>query len=482
MTIVPENVNWLLRYAIEWYADHPGQVIPKADWASQVASAMAEGDPWKIELGSQTITSVPPRVIPGLAAICLGLPSETLLEVIKHHGIYCDHFDDCDYSRRDHDDEAPPLSDKHLHSLDAWSVTKAFVDAMCLDDQYFHILEDHLKSGESDNIEMACLLSKCENLWPCTALKSYVSHVSDGTLEEAETIPRITSVETFKSSHVQLETMTGDEILTLLERSGNLTPGVNSEGGFQAFHQFFSTLFKESRHCTRYRFITDAINRVEDPIRLAAIVDRLREVIPNMSTDEDHFREMRRLLNESRYGELFDSMVVKLNLLPISGLHLQHELYIEMSQPSPLNEYFQPETTLKMLQDELLQISPAVFRKHHFNAISTFAEKWRVPQNMDGVDAHQLLIHILSGLEAYKGQSHYDKWTLKTDEFVERATEAVGRMSQVIAKFGNVDYTRFSGLSSHSQSLLARHGFEIKKMPGINNSDKGALLNDALGL
>lgn len=482
MTDNPENVNWLLQYAIEWYADHPGQQIPKSDWDSQVASAMAHGDLWLIEQGSQVITSVPPRVIPGLAVICLGLSPETLLGVIKHHSIFCGHLDNCDYSRRNYEDKSPPQGENHLLSLNAWSITKSFVEAMCLDDEYVGILENYLLSDDSLDIEMACLISNRERLWPRTAISKHVNLIAAGTLAEAETIPRITSVETFRSSHVPLESMTGDEILTLLERSGNLTAGVNSEGGFQAFHQFFSTLFKESRHCTRYRFITDAINRVEDPIRLAAIVDRLREVIPNMSTDEDHFREMRRLLNESRYGQLFNSMVVKLNLLPISGLHLQHELYSEMSQPSPLNEYFQPEETLKMLQDELLQVSPADFRKHHFYAISTFAEKWRVPQNMDGVDAHQMLIHILSGLEAYKGQSHYDKWTLKTDEFVERATEAVGRMSQMIAKLGNVDYSRFSALSSQSQSLLVSHGFEIKKMPGINNSDKGALLNDALGL
>jgi hypothetical protein len=479
----PENVNWLLQFAIEWYADHPGQQIPEDEWESQVNCAWDHCDLWKIELGAVVIESVPSRVVPGLAAICLGLSSEVLLEVIKHHDIQCDHLNACNYSLRDVENEAPSLSDKSLFSLDEWNVTKAFVDAMCLDDQYVGILENHLTSEESADTEMACLLSSVQDLWPCTALSKHVAMIAAGTMDEAEFLPRsTTSIEMFKESHVPLESMTGDEILTLLERSGNLTLGVNNESGYPRFHQFFTTLFKESRHCTRYGLITDAINCVEDPIRLAAITERLLEVLPNMSTDETHFREIQQLLDKNRYGSVTSSMVIKLNMLPISDLQLQHELRTEPSQSSPLNEFFRPEETLKMLQDELIQLDPAHFRKHHFDAISIFATNWRVPQNMEGVDISQLLVHILSGFESYARQFHCDKWSLNTDEFVELATDAVGQLSQMISKLGNVDYSRFSVLSSKSQSLLASHGFEIKKMPGISNHDRGALLSDALGL
>lgn len=478
----PENVNWLLQYAIEWYADHPGQQIPKEEWESQVTCAWEHGDLWKIELGPVVIEFVPPRVVPGLAAICLGLSSEVLLEVIKHHDIQCSHLESCNFSIRDIESEFPNPSDKSLFRLDAWSVTKAFVDAMCNDDQYVEILENHLIEEERCDIEMACLLSNREALWPSTALSKHVSLAAEGTLDDTAFTPRIISVGTFRDTHAPLESMTVDEIITLLERSGNLTLGVNCENGLQSFHRFFSTIFQESQNFTRYQLIINAINRVEDPIRLATIADRLREVLPDMSRDEKHFRAMQQLLNESRYGSVIDSLVIKLNLLPIADLQLEHEIRTEPSQTPHLNEFFRPEETLKMLQDELIQVRPENFRKPHFDAISMFALNWRVPQNMEGVDIPRLLVHILSALESYERQFHYDKWTLRTDEFVVFATDAVGHLSQMISKLGSVDYLSFSVLSSKSQSLLASHGFEIKKMPGISNHDKGALLSDAIGL
>jgi hypothetical protein len=491
MTENSESVTWLLRFAVEWYLDHPGQQIPHEVWSAEVEAANDRIELWNIYFRTQVITNVQPRIIPALAAICTGASEASLLAVIKHHGIQCIDLENCDFSWDDYEGESSWPGVDGLLSLDSWRVTKSIVDAMCLDDQLAEKLAEHLEDYQDhDEFDIASLLTNRSNLWPSTKLNEYLSRIPSDSFDEGEIIPPIIGAATFKDVNVNFDTFSDDQILTMLDHSGNLTPGVVSENGFLKWqvYMFFSYLFNEAHESANYRRMIEAMNRIEDPARLAVITDRLLEAVADYDNDqpgkgEELLRKMRELLDANRFRRVLDSMVLRLNLLPVSSLLQNHQTHGDSSNASELSEFFpDKDQALVKLHEELKELAPTAFRKPHFKAIGTLVEEWPFLQDMAGIDLHQLLMKTLEGLEAYRISVHLDRWNMRTDEFVLNAAKEVGKLSQMVSKLDIVDYARFSGLSSQSKALLAGNGFDIKKFTGISNQDKGTLLSDVLGL
>lgn len=484
-----KSVTWLFRLAIEWYKDNPGQQIPLDMWAEQVRASENNEDLKVIYFGRQAVKKFDYNMIPALAAIAMHAPSSQLLEIIKHHEIT---IVDANYLSFPWCIEVPSEpGDDQLLTLDLWLVTKAFVDAMSLDDDLTGKLEENwLRFQDEEAFDIACLLSDKARLWSKTQISEHIELRRAGQAAEGTPCPRVISGDTLKDAKLKFDELSDEQVLIILDRSGNLLPDVDVENGFSHFEtaDFFSKLFCDDEDRGNYNRMIQAMNRVEDPVLIESIANRMLAAIPDLDDTGDGLgvkllEAIRSNLDHGRYGQVLDNMVIKLCVLPLSHMAIGRSEQQEAGKSRVEREFCEGgERILKSLFDELSGLTPSSWRWRHFNAIGRLMSEWNVPQDLTGVDQHRLLTLTLSALETYQGTDHFSHMGEKVDWLAEDAEGHVKKLVEFVSKTINTDYERFATLPSASKALLASNGFDIKKLPGISNQHKGAVLSQGLGL
>lgn len=91
---------------------------------------------------------------------------------------------------------------------------------------------------------------------------------------------------------------------------------------------------------------------------------------------------------------------------------------------------------------------------------------------------------MFSGLDAYIGLDSTDISIddLYINDLMKEAIDEADSFASIINKDSNIDYKMLSGLSSTSKSILAKNGFDIKRLPGMTMKDKGNVLSSQLGI
>jgi hypothetical protein len=483
-----KNVTWLFRLAIEWYKDHPGQQIPHALWDEHTQASEKNEDKKVIYFREHAVKKFDYDMIPALAAITLGVPPEQLLAVLKHHAntVYQIH----DFKSQSWSELPSEPGDDQLLIPNAWNVLKGLVDAMSLDTKMTDVLDGELQQyQDNDELEVACLLSGSQILWQKTHLSEHFDLRKSGSVDPRES-PRLISADTLKEVEVNFNDLSDEQVLSILDRSGNLLADVDAENGFKAIETvgFFRKLFCDSQNRGNYNRIIEAMNRTEDPVMITAIADRLLAAIPDFENRDrgegvDFLETIRRDLDQTRYGHVLESMVIKLCALPIYYMARAKNDQYERSKSRIQRDFHASGSKIfKLLSDELKDLAPSAWRKRHFDAIGTLISEWNVPQDLTGFDLHGLLIEALIALETYKATDHLDYLNEKMDWCAEEAEGHVKKLIHFASKAIDIEYDRFAGLSSGSKALLASHGFDLRKLPGISNRDKGTLLSEGLGL
>jgi hypothetical protein len=251
---------------------------------------------------------------------------------------------------------------------------------------------------------------------------------------------------------------------------------------------FFGKLFTAKDNRGNFDIIIQAMNRTEDPAMIAAIADRLLAAISDYQDGANglgvmFFEAISKKLDPSRYGHVLDNMVLKLCLLPIYDMaNIKSEEYERSQTPTQRDFCNSGAVILKRLNDELKDLTPKDWRRRHFDAIGTLISEWSVPQDLAGIDLHEFLIQTLSALEAYKATDHLDYLGEKMDCCADEAERHVKTLIRFVSKTIEVDYDRLAALPSASKALLVSGGLTLRKLPGINNQDKGALLSEGLGI
>jgi hypothetical protein len=460
-------------------------------WNQQVLTSQQNGEMKIIYFGLQALKRLDYNMIPALAAIALRVAPEELLDVVKHHNIT---VDDVNYVSFPWCIAPPPIApepgDDQLLSPSEWPVLKAFVDAMTLDDELTANLEAHLRRfQDGDEFEVACLLSSKPRLWAKSQLTEHFDLRRNGKALGIP-CPRVISADTLKDVGVKFDELSDDEVLSLLDRSGNLLPDVDAENGFLPIETsgFFQLLFGVSKNTGNYKRMIEAINRAEDPKMISSIADRILAAIPDFANRDSgegvqFLESMRESLDQDRYGHVFDSVVIKLGVLPIHYMaNVKNERY-EQAKSLAQREFCEAGNRIfKLLDDELKDLAPNAWRKRHFAALGTLISEWNVHQDLTGVDLQGLLIKTLSALEAYKAAEHQNYVGAKIHWCAEEAEGHAKKLAQFVSKTIDIDYERLAALPSASKALLVSLGLDLRKLPGINNRDKGALLSEGLGL
>ena len=492
------DVAWLIYQARDFYLKNPGQQIPHEVWDNLCEQVdFDEHYERSAKIGQNYQQGLENNIIPSIAAISLGVSTEQVAKTLEHHEVCADFFLRCVFSN--HQVEGfEDIPDEATHeTLNPWNITREMINAICLiSGSAQELAKDMLGNGEeyghNHHLELACLLSDQACLWPVIRLKAHFSERLSEYLPDEENKPKITSILAFKDT-IDFNTLSNAQILQMLERSGNLHRDVVSENGFDGdlansfLREMFTGMFEED-DCKNFSRMIEALNSVQDPDLLAKLNARIIAAL----ADSDYqiwfdrmqtMKQMERHLDHQRYAPVIQSMLLKLNVLPVRAADkLRDDSILSILIPS-FDEFDEhPDQVFKRLYDEIKELSPAEYRKPHFQAISIMINDWRKPQDLSKADWQGFLITALAALEHYQATTHYDKNGYSTDYYKDLAVASVKALCGLVSHHCNVDYTRFSDIPSASKVFLAANGFEIKKLPGINRRDKGHLLSDGMGL
>jgi hypothetical protein len=370
-------------------------------------------------------------------------------------------------------------------TFSSWHATQALVKAFCLKKEFTaDFLEKSDTIYRSPEFRISLLTVQDPDLWPITTMREHVRLGKEGALDSEHESMEPTTINNFRSDHVDFELFSDKQILALLNRSGNLCLEATCEYGFYA--NFFHGLFRSADTSKNLRRIIQVINDLEDPALVEKIRLRIAENMANSATDsqkEGVFAlQGMQLLDQSKYGSILQSFVMTLCVLP-AGIIEDASEYDHPSSPAFLNDYCKtPEKALLRLQEELMATPVEDFRIQHFNALGRFSSKWRHEQDFTGVDLQGLLIHCLEAFQVYSHTVHITLASMVTTDMADETREYMESLIGYAMKHIEPDYQRFEHLSQNTQVMLANGGMEVRKLPGLSRTDRGKILVDQLGL
>lgn len=483
----------LYEFARGWYAAEINAPQPIPEWnqlVSDLQNSEATNEPLGIYLGEKFAKPVDHSMIAVIAAISVGMPRESLLEVIKQNDLTVKSILKCKFADVNYGDEG---DDEYVFVEDEfnpvemtpWHITHEIIQAVSLDPDLSRVLAAEYSAGDTtQNLQVAAAFAKDEAFWPSKGIKNALETGirNRGPLEQATPSTNVLYC------GANFASMPDDEIIQFLENSGNLMPECSQENGFE--NSFFRALFIKvsEKHGKNLIALANALNNVEDPDQLASLDERI--LIKLCEYEYDDFtggfpvlQGIQMSLHESKYPSIRNSMIFKLNAMPLERIEKIKEDNLDEHLGTGTDQFFnEPQTIFASLSKELMGVAPEDFRKGHFRAIGEFLEHRVHEQDLAQVDLNAVLLKAMQGLEAYQATIHFDYKGTPNEKLKVQAQDHIARLISWLEPKMDMDYGSFARLSSSSQAMLASSGFDIKQLPNMTRRDRGEVLSNQLGL
>lgn len=487
------DVTELLHRAQDWFRDSPKEQIPHKTWGLATRNAINQG---QISVSHDEFGVIfdDPSIIPALAAITLGASTEQLAAILTHHGVTAKVVAQavCVTKPENHQRAT-------RQSLSSWNTANQLVQGMCFDSDNGRKFATEIADIPVDShLEIAYLLAPTEELWPITKIRRYMAGVDDGTIDVVHGKALKTSDFCFSFVQTDLGLMGDQQLLMMMERAGYLLPGASAEYGFK------NTLFYKNlcmnispKKPNNFTALARVVDRIEDQSLVQTMCKLIAESLGNHdfrgSLEGQEVINQLANLNQEKFGSLSQSTVLKLNVLPFDLVanfrkYEPDENSTDSSNPGyeqPFTRhpfYEQRATVLKTIGEELMALDASDFRSEHFKAIHRGTVEWNYTQDLEGIDLKALLTHVLIGWDSYQAKQNDPANGFTPDLLSASAGEHLSGLIKLVASTTKPDYQAFSSFSSAAKALLARNGYDIRQLPGINNKDRGRVLCDELGL
>jgi hypothetical protein len=479
MQIMSEDVSHLFNKALDWFKGSPDEQIPLELWRKGFGSASSR---LSISDGVTIVDNVSSAIIPVLAAISLGATTEQLSEIMLHHQVTATDLARCNYLSALKLYTGQPKS-----NLTPWSVARRMVEAFCSKPVLTkEFLSDYPLTSKSPEHQIAVLLSDQPDLWPVTKARKFIGDIDAGRLQ-AGFIYDFLELSTLEMAQIDFNYLTNKEILLILDRSGQFCLEATVEYGFT--NEFFLELLKKpnAEGTVARNRILEAINSVEDSTLIKQIIHRIAECLPTVWNGgiggAQLLAEVRQNLDQAKYGELTTSMVLKLAVLTQPGLRglviTSHEL---LNEPCFDALVSRPQSVLSQLHAELISVDVKAFRTLHFKSICNAFWEGMPDQDISIPSLQELFTHTLKAFELYRERLDNPSSGFIKSVYSSAAQDQLRPLMQYAACRIDTDYEWLSSLPSPTKAFLAGNGFELKKINGINNKDRGKLLEDQLGM
>jgi hypothetical protein len=519
------NGTWLFRLAQEWYTTNPGEQIPHEVWATKVQEAVLQNDShgagnerFDISAHDWLVTWVSPDMIPVLAAVTLGFSTKELSKVVQHHNIDRVKLTQCSVIE-DFIDERTDLrpEDACRFKIGRWTLVEKVMNAIFLDpDAVKGLVEDIFMHQLSSEIKLACLLSDIPDLWASKAIDTRLEKLRSGATDLGYFQFPFIDIGTFRTLD-DVHDFSNDQLLKILERSGVMTLGAIREMGFHT--DFFFELFEElaspsypdasedyeelwklgepgepnsenlARALTlgepKYKNLVSAINSVECPEQLGRFNDRIREVMSDIDhnslvSGKSALDNLEVVLDPIKYADVMNDIVLKINLLSMQGMHQPRQRW---EGPAYDAIYCEPSLLLSKLARQLMETLSSDFNRTHFQTLSRILKFSRAEQDIEPIDMKCFVLKLMDAFDAYLKKGNYDSNGREIHYVKNRTADHLGLFLQYAADMSvNLDFSRVESLSDASKLLLAKNGFDLKRLPRLSNRDLGDVLSDRLGL
>lgn len=480
------NGNKAFNFAKQWYQNSPDKPIPHEIWLDQVNSiSPGENPARKYDVSySRLFVSMPmARMIPVLAGVSAGLTTPQLCSVAANHGVTLQDLDELTFGILVHAEEQSTE-----HPLTTWGVTSAVIRAFCHDpDRAESFFENSSGRQISPTQELAFLTAPQPEIWPVTGIESHLRCAHSEQPFQSNLRPT-THIDVFAEAEIDIEKLKIEQFLALLKRSGNLVAGATSEYGFS--NTFFRDMFMNVQfdHTRNLPTILKTLNGITSTDDCEQLRQRILESLsdtpfkPYFSDGEVILSSVAQHLSSPAYRNLADDIVLKLNLIDVTGLD-DFKKITKRGIPACYAEFFDAgDQLLKKVNTYLMDMEVSEFRRPHFLALKTVTVDWDKPQDLSGVDLHALFAHCLEAFEAYQNEPHVDLQGKAQQKNKDEASASMTGLCRYVMKHVPIDPSDFPDLSSASKRVLAGAGIDIKKLPGMNNRDRGHVLSDQLGI
>lgn len=482
-----QDVTSLFEFAREWYLTYDDQQIPKEDWES-AKSSFSDEDEWLITNGESSCKGPGLDFLPVLAAISVGKTGLELLNVCRQHNLQPYSMNEFKFSETGKTDEHAVFGHEYKVPLRNFNVCHEIIQAISISDTMTKEFSGDFSFKNRREFRFACLLSKREDFWPVTKVKP----VYDNPFEERLESCLSSDIFSFLNNGVDLRNYPDNEILKILERSGNLIAPMQVELGLpNTFFKDLFTLLHTLSECPEYQNLlrlAEAINSIDDP----GMIEHVSSMIINNLTCHDFeagmggvfaIKTMHETLDQSKFSKIFDSTLLRTCLTSRLCLNVMQITANENLDPDQHEESltYPVDQLAKMLAD-FNTLAPEDYREQHFRAMDRLVSKLNTEPNILELDLSSAVKKTVAALEAYRSSTHVDVLGRETNEFKSSAETHVKNFLSHLSRHMDGDYSQLSELNSESRIMLASAGFDIKKIPNLSRHERGQILSDQLGL
>lgn len=478
------KVGNLLHYARNWYLTYEGQQIPHDEWDS-AKKRYDINVLWDIVEDDIKLEGYDLDFIPVLAAISVGKKGADLLGVCKHHDLQPTPIRMLHIIGLDQRETSAAIGKSFEQPLSNWSICNEIVQAISLDKDMATAFASTLNDSYSRHFRLACLFSENELMWPVTELKA----IAENPLEQRYSVSLPGDIHAFINTEIDFTSLPNALIINLLERSGQLLPGLDIEHGM--FNTFYRDLFTKVGEggFDSLEQVAKAINEIEDPHEISrmskVIIHQLlnSNLYDSLTNGVHLYHGLYKALDQEKYAEIFESKVLRVCATSPSMLNFMSKMHPEIEILPQHTDFFEkPDKILSTYLSEQKNLRPEDYRATHFHALGRIAGHLFDQQSLDAIDLNGVARQSLAALETYMSAHHVNGQGKETQEYKERASKNLCDFLKFAVKNAEIDYSQFTGFNSESRLLLADAGFEVKKIPNLTRRERGHILSDQLGI
>jgi hypothetical protein len=487
----------------DWFLEHPHDLIPKAglDYPEALIQEYQtffdqqqrmlmmgfdlQGNDSRDEYEAPSIAM---NDLPLLVAIQSGIEGQQLAAIARHHQVNVkklfstlENMASMQYEMENRDGNTVYLSELYIQCVKATSV--AFPD---------ELLNAINCEDEHSNIHKASIHSEDSIHWPATRLAMIMKNMEHGSPPPSEDDfldEGIFNINGSSSSGYMIEDASGIRYDMYLERSGMLLLEVARKkiGNLTLWEDMLQNAMDETDTGMAELF-KYCIGNPPEHLR-PAILRGLSGMALASSLYLHNGNELYNALRAKVTGTWLEPLNDNLHLI-ISLMGTDNQFTSFSLSRSLQNKAFaenggvkrkvQHKTLLEHCLQAMLNVPAHEMGVSHFQIYLLDSANLPEPEFSDGFKPEPIIVHMLKGLEDFSlSEKHQIERAPMIDEFVVKGCTYV---AETLAKHFELDYKAFTGLGSRGVRVLAEAGLDKRRLPRMNNRDRGDLVSQELGL
>lgn len=473
----------------DWYEEHGAKPVPRPGIGYSddlVAQFELFFEPGKVRLetdlanpdGSNVEISLQLRAVPLVAGFLAGFDQATLSKIAIEHDV--DPLDFM-YSFRTNNEPFRRSDDSSVPTTTVFAECFKALEVLGVD----RILDAYNNcDNECHLLGFGLTLMQSPALWPSTLLLKHQDAQEDRAHTQYNDIKH--GVHDFmyfvRESGCLPTDDSGIRYDWFLERSGMLLPGVNrkSLGHFTLWEDLIWLSCDQPENKTFQGILDYCIHQASDSMKPA-----IRMGLQSMMLDSSQYItqciDMMKFMRARFEGTWLESVtsdpVFQFNMVGRAQKNIDQ--YINVQHPSVFPQIvgdLSKATSHTLLN--LTSLPAEDFSLAHFNALPSLIKRSSALDNM--VNRESCVLNLLRGFDALIGNQHFDFTDKEEVEDIARyGCLAALKMLTASSEF---DYSALKGANSEGLMMLVEVGVDVKKLPKMNNRDRGRALEIGMGL